>query len=59
MLLRSICSAPLIDSDPFFCTARLQALLMRLPSDGGTDQILRNIIAERVPDLPEYLRACC
>lgn len=41
-------------------SARFQAMLLRSPAvriEGGTDQILRNIIAERVLGLPEDLRA--
>ena len=41
-------------------SARFQAMLMRSPAtriEGGTDEILRNIIAERVLGLPADLRA--
>ncbi len=41
-------------------SARFQAMLMRSPAvriEGGTDQILRNIIAERVLGLPTDMRA--
>ena len=40
--------------------ARFQAMLLRSPAvriEGGTDQILRNTIAERVLGLPEDMRA--
>ncbi len=41
-------------------SARFQAMLLRSPAtriEGGTDEILRNIIAERVLGLPAELRA--
>ncbi|MEP1142437.1 MAG: acyl-CoA dehydrogenase [Henriciella sp.] len=41
-------------------SARFQAMLMRSPAvriEGGTDQILRNIISERVLGLPAEMRA--
>ena len=41
-------------------SARFQAMLLRSPAvriEGGTDQILRNIIAERVLGLPDDMRA--
>jgi len=41
-------------------SARFQAMLLRSPAvriEGGTDQILRNIIGERVLGLPADMRA--
>ena len=41
-------------------SARFQAMLLRSPAtriEGGTDEILRNIIAERVLGLPADMRA--
>jgi acyl-CoA dehydrogenase len=50
----------LTDPDVAEGSARFQAMLLRSPAvriEGGTDQILRNIIGERVLGLPEDLRA--
>ena len=50
----------IVDPELAAHSARLQAMLLRSPAvriEGGTDQILRNIIAERVLGLPEELRA--
>lgn len=50
----------LTDPDVAEGAARFQAMLLRSPAvriEGGTDQILRNIIAERVLGLPEDMRA--
>ena len=50
----------LVDPDVAEGAARFQAMLLRSPAvriEGGTDQILRNIIGERVLGLPEDLRA--
>ena len=52
--------AVMMDPDVAEGAARFQAMLMRSPAvriEGGTDQILRNIIAERVLGLPEDMRA--
>ena len=50
----------LVDPELAEGSARFQAMLLRSPAvriEGGTDQILRNIIGERVLGLPEELRA--
>ncbi|NKB98134.1 MAG: acyl-CoA dehydrogenase [Pseudomonadales bacterium] len=50
----------LVDPEVAEGAGRFQAMLMRSPAvriEGGTDQILRNIIGERVLGLPEDLRA--
>jgi acyl-CoA dehydrogenase len=53
-------SGAIVDPEIAAGSARLQAMLMRSPAvriEGGTDQILRNIISERVLGLPEDMRA--
>jgi alkylation response protein AidB-like acyl-CoA dehydrogenase len=50
----------LVDPEVAEGSARFQAMLLRSPAvriEGGTDQILRNIIGERVLGLPEDMRA--
>lgn len=50
----------LVDPDIAEGSARFQAMLLRSPAvriEGGTDQILRNIIGERVLGLPADMRA--
>lgn len=50
----------IVDPEMAAGSARLQAMLMRSPAvriEGGTDQILRNIISERVLGLPGDMRA--
>ena len=53
-------SGAIVDPDIAEGAARFQAMLLRSPAvriEGGTDQILRNIIAERVLGLPADMRA--
>lgn len=52
--------ALIVDPEIAEGNARFQAMLLRSPAvriEGGTDQILRNIIAERVLGLPADMRA--
>ncbi|MGB1087499.1 MAG: acyl-CoA dehydrogenase family protein, partial [Alphaproteobacteria bacterium] len=52
-------SGAIIDPENAPYAGRFQAMLLRSPAtriEGGTDEILRNIIAERVLGLPSEVR---